>query len=91
MQNLCSLLHGCANVFKLEALHSCTGHYGIYILVHGDNSLNITPVVSQTGDIGQFFEEVMNKPFLQVLRDLDGWCTNGFKGIHSFGLIIQFI
>ena len=80
MKNLRSLLYGSTNVFKLDALHCRTGHYGICILVRGDRSMNANPIVAKTGEIGQFFEDITNKPFLHLLEELDAWCTNGLNG-----------
>ena len=89
------LLHGSTDVFKLNALHSRTGYYGMCILVRGDRSMAPEPVVAKTGKISQFFEEVTKKPFMQLLGDLDVWCNTGLKGkffiffimIHSSYLI----
>lgn len=80
-KHLQSLLH-CTKIFKLDALHCCTGHYGICILVHGDCSMNTSPIVAKTGEISQFFEDTTNKPFLQLLEELDACCIKGLKGIY---------
>ena len=47
-----------------------------------------SPVVAKTGDIGQFFEDLANKPLLQMLDDLDAWCANGLRGIVCYFLMM---
>jgi len=42
--------------------------------------MNANPIVAKTGEIGQFFEDITNKPFLHLLEELDAWCTNGLNG-----------
>ena len=83
-----TLLHCGTDVFKLNALHSRTGYYGICILVCGDHSMAPEPVVAKTGRIAQFFEEVAKKPFIELLGDLDVWCNSGLKGKFYFTLLI---
>jgi hypothetical protein len=46
--------------------------------------LNAAPIVAKTGELGEFFEDITNKPFLQLLEELDAWCTNGLKGSSLF-------
>ena len=83
-KSMLSIILYSANVLKLDALHCCTGHYGVCILVCGDCSSNAAPIVTKTGEIGEFFKGVTNKTFLQLLEELNAWCTNGLRGISLF-------
>ena len=78
------LLYGSTNAFKLNTLHCRTGYYGICMIVCGDRSINGNPIIVETGELHQFFEDITSKPILQVVEDLDAWCVNGLKGISLF-------
>lgn len=72
------------NIFKLEALHTRTGHYGICVIVRSDPSMNADPFVAQTGPIAGFLEEVTQKSLGQLTRELDALCSKGLKGFYLF-------
>jgi len=68
-------------VLKLDALHCRTGYHGICFIVRGNRGAHASPVVAKTGDIGRYFEDLVNKPLLHMLDDLDVWCANGLTGL----------
>ena len=78
------------NIFKLEALHSRTGHYGICVIVRGDPSMNADPLVAQTGPVSGFLEEITQKSLGQLTRELDALCSKGLKGFYFILFLVRY-